>query len=368
VSITVIAVPDPPVALDDSDTTSEDTAVTIDVAANDSDVDGNLDPASANTACGTCSNPANGGMVNNGDGSFTYTPNLGFVGNDSFVYEICDMGGLCDKATVNVTVSGQQSITTLYVTTSGGGNAGGITFKDEDILAYDFNTQTWSMYFDGSDVGLDASGQEIDAMHIEPDGNILLSLGTDVIDGTFPNISNVDDSDILRFIPTSIGDNTAGSYELYFDGSDVELTTSGEDVNGIGFAPDGRLVISPRGPFSVGGISGGDEDLLIFAATSLGDTTSGSWALYFDGSDVALDTDSGEDVTGTWIDGNGHIYLSTRGIFSVINNSVNGDGADIFTCEPGSTGDNTSCTFSLFWDGSANGLAGEVINGFFLGP
>jgi hypothetical protein len=177
----------------------------------------------------------------------------------------------------------------------------------------------------------------------------------------------VDDFDIVRFVPTSLGDNTAGGYELYFDGEDVELTTSGdgEDIDGLGFAPDGRLVISTRGAFSVGGISGGDEDLLIFTATSLGATTSGSWAMYFDGSDVGLDDGgSNEDVTGAWIDANGDIYLSTRGPFSVP--GASGDSADIFTCVPASTGDNTSCTFSLFWDGSANGFAGETINGLFL--
>ncbi len=44
VSFTVDAVADPPVAADDSATTGEDTAVTVDVVANDTDPDGNLDP------------------------------------------------------------------------------------------------------------------------------------------------------------------------------------------------------------------------------------------------------------------------------------------------------------------------------------
>ena len=56
VTITVNAVNDPPVANDDSATTGEDTQVDIDVLANDSDVDGNLDPASVNVSSG----PANG--------------------------------------------------------------------------------------------------------------------------------------------------------------------------------------------------------------------------------------------------------------------------------------------------------------------
>nr|NIM50710.1 hypothetical protein [Gemmatimonadales bacterium] len=96
---------EPPVANDDSASTSEDTAVSIDVAANDSDPEGTLDPASANTACGTCSEPANGTLVNNGDGTFGYTPDPGFSGTDSFVYEICDTGLLCDTATVSISVN-----------------------------------------------------------------------------------------------------------------------------------------------------------------------------------------------------------------------------------------------------------------------
>ncbi|MEW5958501.1 MAG: Ig-like domain-containing protein, partial [Chloroflexota bacterium] len=168
----------PPTANNDSATTIEGMPVTIDVAFNDTDSNGNLDPTSANTTCANgstgCADPVNGTLVNNSDGTFTYTPNPGFTGNDSFVYEICDTEPLCDTAPVNITVSGQQ---TLYVSSTSGGNVGGVAFADEDILAYDLSTGTWSMYFDGSDVGLNASGQEVDAFYVNADGTILLSLG-----------------------------------------------------------------------------------------------------------------------------------------------------------------------------------------------
>jgi hypothetical protein len=52
--------------------------------------------------------------------------------------------------------------------------------------------------------------------------------------------------------------------------------------------------------------------------------------------------------------------LTTAGSFSV--SGVSGDGADIFICAPSSLGANTSCSFSLFWDGSANGFAGEIVD------
>ncbi len=100
VSITVDPVKMPPVANDDAATTPEDTAVTVDVAANDTDVDGNLDPSTATVLTG----PANGTVTNNGDGTFEYTPNADFNGTDTFTYEICDATGLCDSATVTITV------------------------------------------------------------------------------------------------------------------------------------------------------------------------------------------------------------------------------------------------------------------------
>ncbi|MEL6501201.1 MAG: tandem-95 repeat protein, partial [Cyanobacteria bacterium J06623_1] len=100
VNITVDAVNDPPVAVDDTVATAEDTLVTIDAAANDTDVDGNLVPSSAVVS----TQPANGTVTNNGDGTFDYTPNPDFNGADSFTYTISDSDGLTSTATVNITV------------------------------------------------------------------------------------------------------------------------------------------------------------------------------------------------------------------------------------------------------------------------
>ncbi len=363
VNITVNPVDDPPVAVNDSASTSATNPVMVDVAINDTDPDGNLDPTSANTSCPGCSGSGNGTLVNNLDGTFTYTADLGFIGNDSFIYEVCDTTSLCDTATANITVSEQQLISTIYLSSNGGGTAGGVAFKDEDILAYDYAKGTYSMQFDGSDVGLGGAGVEIDGFHINTDGSILISVDPST---TLPDVGSIDDTDIVRFIPTSLGDNTAGSYEMYFDGSDVGLDAdTGDDIDGLGIAPDGSLLISARGHFDFGTISGIDTDLLKFNATSLGDTTSGSWELYFDGLDVGIgDGGNNEDVTAVWIAPNGDIYLSARIDFSV--DGVTGDSSDIFVCEPGSLGQITVCTFSMFWDGSENGFVGQNLNGMTI--
>ena len=250
----------------------------------------------------------------------------------------------------------------IYVSSTTDGNVG-FAFSDEDIVRFDPNTNTWTMYFDGSDVGLGAnSSQDIDAFDLLADGSILLSITGDT---TIPNVGAIDDADIVRFTPTSLGLNTTGTYSMYFDGSDVGLTTTDEDVDAVELLADGRIVVSTLGNVSVTGASGLDEDLLVFSPTALGATTSGTWAVYFDGSDVGLATTNNEDVNGVWVDdATSQVYLSTLGAFAVT--GVSGDGADIFVCTPGSLGATTSCTFSMYWDGSANGFGGEIADGIGL--
>jgi len=250
----------------------------------------------------------------------------------------------------------------VYVSSSTSGSVGGVSFEDDDILAYNTTTGAWTMYFDGSDV--DMSGADINAFTLLSDGSILLSPKWSL---SVPGLGTVDDSDIVKFIPTSTGDNTAGTFEWFLDGSDVDLLASVEDIDAISFTPEGKLVISTLGGFFVGDFSGQDEDLIVFTATQFGSATSGTWAMYFDGSDVDLNYYSSEDVYGVWIESTtGDIYLTTAGSFSVSGSS--GDGADIFICHPNSLGDNTSCTFGpgLYWDGSANGFAGEVADGIHI--
>lgn len=246
----------------------------------------------------------------------------------------------------------------IYTSSSTSGTAGGVAFADEDILIYDTGTGTWSMFFDGSDVGLGST--DVDAFDLLDDGSFLLSL-----DASFSvsGLGTVADADIIRFVPTSTGSNTAGSFEWFFDGSDVGLTTTDEDIDALDYTADGKLIISTLGSFSVTGASGTDEDLLIFTPSALGATTTGTWAFHFDGSDVGLSTTASEDINGAWqLPGSNVLYLSTLGSFSVT--GVSGDAADIFICTPGSLGSSTTCTFSLYWDGSANGFAGEVLDAF----
>ncbi|MCQ3978822.1 MAG: hypothetical protein DPW09_35815 [Anaerolineae bacterium] len=250
----------------------------------------------------------------------------------------------------------------IYLSASSNGIVGGVSFDDDDILEYNTNTGLWALYFDGSDVGIN---RDLNGFSLLSDGSILITF--DRPTKALP-LGLVTASDIVRFVPTSLGENTAGSFEWFFDGSDVDLTTGGEDIDafdvpaGAGGLPS--FVISTAGTARVSGLSSRNFDLLVFHPTSLGEATSGTWELYFDGADVNLNSNN-ENIDATWIDQDtGEIYLNTTGAFAV--NGVSGDGGDIFICAPASLGANTDCAFSAYWDGLVNGFDSELIDGLAI--
>jgi hypothetical protein len=78
--------------------TGEGRAVSVHVVPGD----GSLDPGTI----AFTRQPTRGTVVNNYDGTVTYTPAGGFHGTDAFTYRICDFDGAWDMATVTVTVVG----------------------------------------------------------------------------------------------------------------------------------------------------------------------------------------------------------------------------------------------------------------------
>jgi len=99
VSISVTPVNDPPTAKDDSTTTHEDMPVTIDVLANDTELDDELLKIS-NVTQG-----AHGSVTIDANGTLTYTPRAEFHGSDEFTYTVSDEEGKTDTATVHVAVA-----------------------------------------------------------------------------------------------------------------------------------------------------------------------------------------------------------------------------------------------------------------------
>ncbi|EJL3952084.1 tandem-95 repeat protein, partial [Vibrio parahaemolyticus] len=108
VEVNVTPVNDAPVAKDDIATTQEDTAVTIDVLPNDTDVDG--DKLSIQSA----SVPEAQGKVEIVDGKLVFTPAENFNGHAEIIYTVTD-GQLTDEAKVAVTVNPVNDAPTIKV-------------------------------------------------------------------------------------------------------------------------------------------------------------------------------------------------------------------------------------------------------------
>lgn len=101
IAVTISAVNDPVIAVADSATTAEDTAVTVTVLGNDS-----AGPANENQTLTVTqvSSVTNGAATINNDGTITFTPNTNFNGVGSFVYTVSD-GLSSAQASVGITVN-----------------------------------------------------------------------------------------------------------------------------------------------------------------------------------------------------------------------------------------------------------------------
>lgn len=90
---------------DDSVATTEDTAVDIDILANDNDLPTIGTLTLTNPTNGTITVDNNGTPNNPSDDSVSYLPNTGFIGTDMFNYTLCDNSGNCDTATATIVVN-----------------------------------------------------------------------------------------------------------------------------------------------------------------------------------------------------------------------------------------------------------------------
>ena len=99
VNVTINPINDQPVALNDTVEVDANGSVVVDVLANDYDIDGDT-----LTITGVTQGMNGATNVNDERTIIIYTPNAGYTGADSFMYEISDGNGGIATATVNVTV------------------------------------------------------------------------------------------------------------------------------------------------------------------------------------------------------------------------------------------------------------------------
>ncbi len=173
---------------------------------------------------------------------------------------------------------------------------------------------TWYTLFDGDDFGLGPK-HAINAFAISAESLPGTACGLGCVDTIYmsfaqeaivvPEISpKVHGEDVVAFEPDLITDVEDGDYSLFFDGSDVGLTTTAEKIDGLDVMTDlgptdvefpydcsaGVLFISTQGAYRVPAANGGSlvgegNDVLLFCATNLGWDTAGFWFRGFDADD-----------------------------------------------------------------------------------
>lgn len=229
-------------------------------------------------------------------------------------------------------------------------------YKNEDIVAYTPATEDFSLFFDGSACGL--ADANLDDFAITDDGTLLFTLRSKF---TIPDLGEVDDSDVVSY---TAGTGDCGAFGIRLRGADVGLTRGSEDIDGLGLAADGSLLISTIGtakvPSSGGELVIKDRDLIKL------DEATGLWSLYFDGDDVGL-TNSSEDIRSVWEDptldaqNNRQLYLTLSGDFTASSiNQDEGDKNDIEGCTLLQSGEETQCSFFKLLDGETVGIENQL--------
>jgi VCBS repeat-containing protein len=186
ISGTVNAVNDPPVAANDSFSTAEDTAVTISVKANDTDVDGNpLTITQVNglaiTAGGAAVAVTNGTVSLNAAGTqLIFTPATNYNGPASFTYTISDGAGGTATANVSGSVGGVNdlpaAVADTNTTTENANATGNVLTNDSDL---DGDTLTVSMVNGAAgNVGAATTGTNGGSFTIQSNGSYVFNPGT----------------------------------------------------------------------------------------------------------------------------------------------------------------------------------------------
>jgi predicted outer membrane repeat protein len=202
-----------PIAVNDSYSTSTNTTLNIaapGVLSNDTDADGALTPLTATLVSG----PANASAFTlNADGSFTYTPNTGFAGTDSFTYRATDGLTTSADATVTITIGGPP----IYVSNPAAGSSITVnTLPGFSIFQSIQVTNNGGMQLVASSVTLTGSSQI----------SLLTPSSFTLNPSTSTNISFQCLSAVVGFFSATlqVTHNASGSPANYFIGCNVSTT------------------------------------------------------------------------------------------------------------------------------------------------
>lgn len=206
------------------------------------------------------------------------------------------------------------STTTSYISPDFSSDGQEIAYSAHDILYHTPQTNKWTLYFDGTSLGL-ADNSNINAFWVDDEPvsggcgecyPILLSFSnpTDV-----PGLGTVNEGDIIQFTPTQVGRQTQGTFTMYRAAAQLGLENANIDV--LDFAPplagqtEPQLIISTADNVSLSGKDAAREDLIAY------DEASATWSLYFDHSEVeAAFHPIPTGLTAAWTDSDGNVYFS----------------------------------------------------------
>lgn len=242
-----------------------------------------------------------------------------------------------------------------------------LAVADEDVLRY--RGGTFSVVLDGSDVGLD--GMAIDALARIGTNEFVLSFSEP---GLLGALGLVDDADLVRFTADRLGPETAGTFDLFFDGSAIGLSDEDIDAVEVVTNPGGvDLYLSTAENYALdGGLEGDASDVFVCSGATTGaGSACGGLSAGFQGTggsrQAQVDAFSfngvglqpGEDAVA---------YFSFYGPFDV--KTAAGEGRDVAVClfdELAPSADSRilgecgrSVPLLLGLEGEASGIAGEI--------
>lgn len=269
-----------------------------------------------------------------------------------FPYPIFDLFGAIPTPTPTPSPTPVPTGNKVTVSTASGGVTGdGVAYSAGDLITHDSGNWSWSMTFD-------VPGTiNTDAFLKLNNGAYIVSFTTPV---NIPGVGLLDDSDLLFYNPVG------GTRQIALDGSDIGLDTDDEDIDAVAIAPNGRLIISTTGDFSVpqnggGTLTGSNEDLIQLHNAVFGSNSGGTWSIYFDGSDVGLDA---HNIDAVWAGGT-DMYVSVDTTLNM--GGISAEDNDVLACLSVTTGGTSACgSFFILWDGNDAGLGTNSVDALHI--
>ncbi len=364
-----------PIAVNDTFSTAFQTVlIGSSILANDNDPNGDT------LTITIISNTTNGTLVMNANGTFTYTPNNGFSGSDTFTYSICDVNNACDTAEVTITV----------------GNATPIAVND--TYSTPFQTVLNGSSILANDTDPNGDPLTITVIITTTNGTLVMNAngtftytpnngfsGSDTLTYSICDVNNACDTALViitvgNATPIAVNDNYSTPFQTVLNGSSVLANDT--DPNGdpltitvITNTANGTLVMNANGTFTYtpnNGFSGSDTftysicdvnnacDTAVVTITvgnatpfAVNDTYSTPFQTVLNGSSVlANDTDpNGDPLTVTVITttANGTLVMNANGTFTYTP-ATGFTGSDTFTytiCDPNNACDTAVVTITV---------------------